>query len=135
MKVHVIMLNDSSEFVFVGSKDDAEQKLIKLSEDYYFNNRNAFPTLASYKSRCRWYVRTVDSNLQGNLLNGFNGKGVIGVECVVMPVEPTKEMLRAAIISENGNAIYKAVSSKVIDVEEDRLRDSYKAMINVVLSR
>lgn len=65
ISAHVIMLNDFPEFVHIGTKRDAEKKMVMLaSADYnskikYLNNFNSFD---QYRERHNWHIESVLSN-------------------------------------------------------------------------
>lgn len=48
---------------------------------------------------------------------------------VLVPVEPTEAMRKAAVIFANGNDVYKNVSAEVLEIEEQIYAEVYKAMI------
>ena len=48
---------------------------------------------------------------------------------VLVPVEPTPEMLMAAVRSREGPAVYNVTSAKGLSVLESDAEDDYRAMI------
>jgi hypothetical protein len=51
-------------------------------------------------------------------------------EFVLVPKEPTEEMLVAGVKDRWGNAVYKAVSKGLTDDYESELAENYKAMLS-----
>jgi NTP pyrophosphatase (non-canonical NTP hydrolase) len=49
-------------------------------------------------------------------------------EWKMVPVEPTEEMKRAAVVYANGNAVYKNVAAEALEIEEDIYGEVYAAM-------
>jgi hypothetical protein len=47
----------------------------------------------------------------------------------LVPVEPTRSMMAAAVIYANGNAVYKNVAAKVLEIEESIYGEAYQAML------
>jgi hypothetical protein len=47
----------------------------------------------------------------------------------MVPVEPTQEMMKAAVIFANGNAVYKNVAAEALQIEESIYGEAYSAMI------
>ena len=47
----------------------------------------------------------------------------------LVPVEPTKEMCKAAVIYANGNAVYKNVPAAALEIEEGIYGEAYAAML------
>lgn len=48
---------------------------------------------------------------------------------VLVPVEPTEAMMRAAVVYANGNAVYKNVVADVLKIEESIYGEVYAAML------
>jgi hypothetical protein len=48
----------------------------------------------------------------------------------LVPVEPTPEMMKAAVIYANGNAVYKNVAAAVLEIEECIYGEVYASMLN-----
>lgn len=46
-----------------------------------------------------------------------------------VPIEPTKQMMVAAVISNNGNAVYKNVAADALEIEEQIYAEVYSAML------
>lgn len=61
-EAHVIMLNDSPMFVFIGKGSKAMDKMLELSQAYYEEHRHHFGSKENYKARCIWHIRTVMYN-------------------------------------------------------------------------
>ena len=47
----------------------------------------------------------------------------------LVPVEPTQEMCKAAVIYANGNAVYKNVAAAALEIEEGIYGEAYTAML------
>lgn len=73
MNVHVIFMNDSPEFVFIGSEKDAEAKMEELAKEYWERNKyNIMDNLrlsndekAAYKDHRKhlyWHIHNVQTN-------------------------------------------------------------------------
>jgi len=76
-EAHVICCNDATEFVIIGTKECAEEKMEELARKYFDQNGGAanwrgglYRTYDStsddevvyrehYRSQCRWHIRTV----------------------------------------------------------------------------
>ena len=50
-------------------------------------------------------------------------------EWKLVPVEPDAAMRRAAVVSVNGNAVYKSVAAKALEIEEQIYAEVYSAML------
>jgi hypothetical protein len=48
---------------------------------------------------------------------------------VLVPVEPTPEMKKAAVVFANGSAVYKNVQAGVLEIEEGIYGEAYEAML------
>jgi hypothetical protein len=48
----------------------------------------------------------------------------------LVPVEPTEEMCRAAVVFANGSAVYKAVAAEALKIEESIYAEVYEAMLS-----
>lgn len=48
---------------------------------------------------------------------------------VLVPREATREMMRAAVVFANGNAVYKNVAAGALEIEEQIYGEAYAAMI------
>ena len=48
---------------------------------------------------------------------------------VLVPVEPTEAMTRAAVVYANGNAVYKNVAAEALKIEEGIYAEVYGAML------
>jgi hypothetical protein len=63
-KAHVICCNDSTEFVFFGTDEDAKLKLAQLAlDDYVRRYTSSFKEYDDYRDRLHWHIRLVESNL------------------------------------------------------------------------
>ena len=60
MEVHVICCNDSSEFAVIQDEEKAKAKMFELRAEYYERLKGSFKDEAEYKTRCHWYIRTVE---------------------------------------------------------------------------
>lgn len=48
---------------------------------------------------------------------------------VLVPREATRDMMRAAVVFANGNAVYKNVAAGALEIEEQIYGEAYAAMI------
>jgi hypothetical protein len=107
-------------------------------------------SLAFYKGRCdalqacqstmRDPERTMVCDILANGSLLMDGKGQIAAERYaaapvvqdgwkLVPVEPTREMCKAAVVFANGNAVYKNVAAEALKIEEGIYGEAYAAML------
>jgi predicted ATPase len=60
---YVVMLNDDSMFVVLGSKERAQTRLEELRENYWLLHRDTLQNRRDYNLRHRWYIREVDAEV------------------------------------------------------------------------
>jgi predicted ATPase len=60
---YVIMLNDDSMFVVLGSKERAQTRLEELRENYWLLHQGTLQNRRDYNLRHRWYIREVDAEV------------------------------------------------------------------------
>jgi len=60
---YVIMLNDDSMFVVLGSEQRAQTRLEELRENYWLRHKGTLQNRRDYNLRHRWYIREVDGEV------------------------------------------------------------------------
>jgi predicted ATPase len=60
---YVVMMNDDSMFVVLGSKERAQTRLEELRENYWLLRQGTLQNRRDYNLRHRWHIREVDAEV------------------------------------------------------------------------